>query len=78
MTFLNQYHTCLAQYVTPEKIVKSKSFLAQLEKAHDMGRLGRIAIDEAHCACRLIASLAFLLFCIVYFFKLIHIVFDVH
>ena len=41
----------LAQYVTPEKIAKSKSFLAQLEKAHDMGRLGRVAIDEAHCAC---------------------------
>jgi ATP-dependent DNA helicase Q1 len=36
-------------YVTPEKIVKSKMFLSKLEKAHDLHRIGRIAIDEAHC-----------------------------
>ncbi|XP_072034174.1 ATP-dependent DNA helicase Q1-like [Amphiura filiformis] len=36
-------------YVTPEKIAKSKRFMAQLEKAYKKGRLGRIAIDEVHC-----------------------------
>jgi len=36
-------------YITPEKISKSKSFLARLERAHDAGRISRIAIDEAHC-----------------------------
>ncbi|XP_071790032.1 ATP-dependent DNA helicase Q1-like [Asterias amurensis] len=36
-------------YVTPEKIAKSKRFMAQLQKCHLKGRLARIAIDEVHC-----------------------------
>jgi hypothetical protein len=36
-------------YVTPEKIAKSKQFLSKLEKMHDLGKLVRICIDEAHC-----------------------------
>ena len=37
-------------YVTPEKIVKGKSFLSEIEKMHKQcGRLARIALDEAHC-----------------------------
>jgi ATP-dependent DNA helicase Q1 len=35
--------------VTPEKIVKSKTLLNKLEKAHAGGRLDRIVIDEVHC-----------------------------
>ncbi|XP_039250997.2 ATP-dependent DNA helicase Q1-like isoform X1 [Styela clava] len=37
-------------YVTPEKISKSKRFMAQLEKCYKSGNLSRIAIDEVHCA----------------------------
>ncbi|KAJ6574968.1 P-loop containing nucleoside triphosphate hydrolase protein [Mycena capillaripes] len=40
-------------YVTPEKIAKSKSFLAMLQKLVDGGKLGRIVIDEAHCVSQL-------------------------
>eukprot|EP00898_Chlorokybus_atmophyticus_P000823 jgi/Chlat1/1741/Chrsp13S08692 len=36
-------------YVTPEKIAKSKRFMAMLEKCAAAGRLTRVAIDEAHC-----------------------------
>lgn len=36
-------------YVTPEKIAKSKRFMAKLSQAYDKGRLDRIVIDEAHC-----------------------------
>lgn len=36
-------------YVTPEKIAKSKRFMAKLGKAYDKGSLARIVIDEAHC-----------------------------
>ncbi|KAJ8023459.1 ATP-dependent DNA helicase Q1 [Holothuria leucospilota] len=36
-------------YVTPEKIAKSKRFMAQLQKAYEKGLLARIAIDEVHC-----------------------------
>ncbi|XP_053110001.1 ATP-dependent DNA helicase Q1 [Hemicordylus capensis] len=36
-------------YVTPEKIAKSKLFMAKLEKAYQAGRLTRIAVDEVHC-----------------------------
>ncbi len=42
-------------YCTPEKIVKSKRFLARLEKLYKAGRLKLIAIDEAHC-CRQVGS----------------------
>ncbi|KAK3703280.1 hypothetical protein QZH41_007006 [Actinostola sp. cb2023] len=37
-------------YVTPEKIAKSKRFMAKLEKSYDAGNLARIVIDEVHCA----------------------------
>lgn len=36
-------------YVTPEKIAKSKRFMAKLEKTYEGGRLSRIVIDEVHC-----------------------------
>jgi len=36
-------------YVTPEKIAKSKRFMAKLEKTFEGGRLSRIVIDEVHC-----------------------------
>ncbi|XP_022081454.1 ATP-dependent DNA helicase Q1-like [Acanthaster planci] len=36
-------------YVTPEKIAKSKRFMAQLQKCYTKDRLARIAIDEVHC-----------------------------
>lgn len=39
----------VCRFVTPEKIVKSKTLLNKLEKAHAGGRLDRIVIDEAHC-----------------------------
>ncbi|CAN0090159.1 unnamed protein product, partial [Ectocarpus fasciculatus] len=35
--------------VTPEKVVKSKMFMAALDKTAKNGRLARIVIDEAHC-----------------------------
>lgn len=37
-------------YITPEKLAKSRRFLASLEKAYQAGQLDRIAIDEVHCA----------------------------
>uniref|UniRef100_UPI00358E2651 ATP-dependent DNA helicase Q1-like isoform X2 n=1 Tax=Myxine glutinosa TaxID=7769 RepID=UPI00358E2651 len=36
-------------YVTPERIARSKLFMARLQKAYEIGRLDRIAIDEVHC-----------------------------
>ncbi|CEI89986.1 hypothetical protein RMCBS344292_04322 [Rhizopus microsporus] len=36
-------------YVTPEKIAKSKRFMAALNKAYDADMLTRIVVDEAHC-----------------------------
>ncbi|XP_037793066.1 ATP-dependent DNA helicase Q1-like [Penaeus monodon] len=36
-------------YVTPEKLAKSKRFMAKLQKMHEMGRFARLAIDEVHC-----------------------------
>lgn len=36
-------------FVTPERIAKSKSLLAALQKAYEQDRLARIVIDEAHC-----------------------------
>lgn len=36
-------------YVTPERLGKSKRFMANLQKCHKEGRLQRIAIDEVHC-----------------------------
>ncbi|KAI8322028.1 ATP-dependent DNA helicase, partial [Martensiomyces pterosporus] len=37
-------------YVSPEKIVSGKQFIALIEKVHAAGRLSRIVIDECHCA----------------------------
>lgn len=46
----NPYSQMKLLYVTPEKIAKGKQFMSKLEKAHDIhSRLGRIALDEAHC-----------------------------
>ena len=36
-------------YVTPEKLAKSKRFMARLEKMHEAGRFARLVIDEVHC-----------------------------
>jgi len=38
-------------HVTPERIIKSKVFLARLERAHALGRIAAFVVDEAHC-CR--------------------------
>ncbi|XP_033221518.1 ATP-dependent DNA helicase Q1-like [Belonocnema kinseyi] len=36
-------------YVTPEYMAKSNRFMSKLQKAHEMRRLDRFAIDEVHC-----------------------------
>ena len=36
-------------YVTPEKLAKSKRFMAKLEKMYQVGRFSRLVIDEVHC-----------------------------
>ncbi|CAI9725297.1 ATP-dependent DNA helicase Q1-like [Octopus vulgaris] len=36
-------------YVTPEKLAKSKRFMAKLEKMYQLGRFSRLVIDEVHC-----------------------------
>lgn len=36
-------------YVTPEKVSKSKIFMARLNQSYDAGLLTRIVVDEAHC-----------------------------
>ncbi|KPJ08329.1 ATP-dependent DNA helicase Q1 [Papilio machaon] len=36
-------------YVTPERLAKSKRFMANLQQCYAGGRLQRIAIDEVHC-----------------------------
>lgn len=36
-------------YVTPEKVSKSKIFMAKLNQSYDAGFLSRIVVDEAHC-----------------------------
>ncbi|KAH0482766.1 MAG: hypothetical protein KVP17_001969 [Porospora cf. gigantea B] len=36
-------------FVTPERVAKSKLLLSVLEKIHDAGHLGLLAVDEAHC-----------------------------
>jgi ATP-dependent DNA helicase Q1 len=37
-------------YVTPEKIAKSKTFMALLDRVYAADLLARVVIDEAHCA----------------------------
>ena len=36
-------------YVTPEKLSKSKRFMARLEKMYKVGRFARLVVDEVHC-----------------------------
>lgn len=36
-------------YVTPERMAKSKRFMAALQKCYQNMKLERIAIDEVHC-----------------------------
>jgi ATP-dependent DNA helicase Q1 len=36
-------------FVTPERVAKSKTLLAALQKCYERDRLARIVIDEAHC-----------------------------
>ena len=36
-------------YVTPEKLSKSKRFMAKLQKSYSLGLFNRLAIDEVHC-----------------------------
>lgn len=36
-------------FVTPERVVKSKTLLASLQKCYERDQLARIVIDEAHC-----------------------------
>ena len=36
-------------YVTPERIAKSKTLMAKLQKAYDSNNLRRIVCDECHC-----------------------------
>lgn len=36
-------------YVTPERLAKSKRFMAQLEKCYANKHLKRLVIDEVHC-----------------------------
>ncbi len=36
-------------YITPEKVVKSKTLHNKLEIAHNNNKFDRIVIDEAHC-----------------------------
>lgn len=36
-------------FVTPERVAKSKTLLAALQKCYERGHLSRIVIDEAHC-----------------------------
>lgn len=46
-------------YVTPERLAKSKRFMARLEKANAAGRLSLIAIDEVHCCSQVHSSSSF-------------------
>ena len=39
-------------YVTPERVVGSKRFMAEMEYLFRQNRLGRFVIDECHCACQ--------------------------
>ena len=36
-------------YLTPEKIIRTVSFLSLLDKLHTEGKISRFVIDEAHC-----------------------------
>jgi ATP-dependent DNA helicase Q1 len=36
-------------FVTPEKLGKSKRFIAKLQKAYEMKRFSMLAVDEVHC-----------------------------
>ena len=36
-------------YVTPEKLVKSDTFMEIIGRLYEDGQLSRIVVDEAHC-----------------------------
>jgi len=36
-------------YVTPERLVKSKTLMSKLDKAHEARLMSRAVVDEAHC-----------------------------
>ena len=36
-------------YVTPERLAKSKRFMAKLQKAYNIGNFTQLAVDEVHC-----------------------------
>ncbi|CAJ1966492.1 unnamed protein product [Cylindrotheca closterium] len=42
----------LMMIVTPEKVTASNKLKSELQKLHQQNRLGRIVIDECHCACQ--------------------------
>lgn len=46
---LDKKATLKLLYVTPEKLAKSKRFMAKLEKMYQVGRFSRLVIDEVHC-----------------------------
>ena len=46
---INSKSTLKLLYVTPEKLSKSKRFMAKLQKSYEMGYFKRLAIDEVHC-----------------------------
>jgi ATP-dependent DNA helicase Q1 len=46
---INHNATLKLLYVTPEKLSKSKRFMARLEKMYKVGRFARLVIDEVHC-----------------------------
>mmetsp|Transcript_35890 Transcript_35890/g.44532 ORF Transcript_35890/g.44532 Transcript_35890/m.44532 type:complete len:514 (-) Transcript_35890:332-1873(-) len=46
--YIDSDQLCLL-FVTPEKILKSKTLMNKLEKVYKRSKLARIVIDEAHC-----------------------------
>lgn len=36
-------------YLTPEKLVKSNTFMKIMEELYEQGKIGRFVIDEVHC-----------------------------
>ena len=46
---LNKGTTLRLLYVTPERLAKSKRFMAKLQKAYGIGNFNQLAVDEVHC-----------------------------
>ena len=53
-------------YATPEKIIKSKLLMTNLQKAYNNGSIDRIVIDEVHCASQW-SVISFIITCITNF-----------